>query len=207
MAQQWCCYGRRRTATMSHRCCCRSPSDRNDGPSMLRQPHRWAIVVVPQARRTATMSHRCGSGSRFGMVTVRAGQMGLVLGGQNPGAGWRGADPWRQPPRQPANPGTSPAPARRHRLTGAGNPQIPGTSRAPARRHRLAGHFGSAHRNDVPPMLFAGGGQPQLWAIVAAATASMGHRCGCPARLSSNDVPSLRLRPGGRRRSARCARD
>ncbi len=40
-------------------------------------------------------------------------------------------------------------------------------------------------------MLSDGGGEPHLWAIVAAVTASMGHRCGCQARLSSIDVPSL----------------
>ncbi len=63
------------------------------------------------------------------------------------------------------------------------------------RRHRRTGHFGSADRNDVPAMLSGRDMQPHLWAIVAAATTSMGHRCGCPARLSSIDVPSLRLRP------------
>ena len=56
-------------------------------------------------------------------------------------------------------------------------------------------------------MLSGGGGQPQRWDIVAAATASMGHRCGCPARLSSINVPSLRLRPRGWRPSARYARN
>ncbi len=45
-------------------------------------------------------------------------------------------------------------------------------------------------------MLLAPGGEPQRWAIDAAATTSIGHRCGCPARLGSIDVPSLRLRPG-----------
>ncbi len=78
------------------------------------------------------------------------------------------------------------------------------------RRRQRTGHFSSAHRNDVPAMLSGGGGQPHLWDIVAAVTTSMGHRCGCPARLSSIDVPSLRLRPGlaarGWRPGARCAR-
>ena len=45
-------------------------------------------------------------------------------------------------------------------------------------------------------MLLRLGGQPQRWAIVAAAPTSMGHRRGCPARLISINVPSLLLRPG-----------
>ena len=71
-----------------------------------------------------------------------------------------------------------------------GRPQMTGRPR------RLTGHFTSPHRNDGPAMLSGGGRRPQGWAIVAAATTSMGHRRGCPARLSSINVPSLRLRPG-----------
>ena len=67
------------------------------------------------------------------------------------------------------------------------------------------GHFSSAHRNDVLLLRSGGRGQPQRWAIVAAATTSMGHRCGCQARLSSIDVPTLRLRPSGWRPGAWCA--
>ena len=46
-------------------------------------------------------------------------------------------------------------------------------------------------------MLLRLGEQPQRWAIDAAATTSMGHGCGCPARRSSIDVPSLLLRSLG----------
>ena len=60
----------------------------------------------------------------------------------------------------------------------------------------LTGYFGSAHRNDGTSMRSGGGRQPHLWAIVAAATTSMGHCCGCAARLSSIDVPSLRESAG-----------
>jgi hypothetical protein len=75
------------------------------------------------------------------------------------------------------------------------------------RQHRLSGHFCSPHRNDGPSMLSGRGRQPQLWDIVVAATASMGHRCGCPARLNSIDVPSLRLRrPGTGGQVLGCAR-
>ncbi len=62
------------------------------------------------------------------------------------------------------------------------------------RRRRRSGHIRAASRNDGPWMLPAGGGSPHLWAIVAAGTTSMGHRCGCPARRSSIDVPWVRFR-------------
>ena len=54
-------------------------------------------------------------------------------------------------------------------------------------------------------MLLRPGGQPQPWDIDAAATTSMGHRCGCAARLSSIDGPSFGCGHGGWRRSARRA--
>src|SRR5580692_505633 len=44
-------------------------------------------------------------------------------------------------------------------------------------------------------MLLGRGGQPQPWAIDAAATASMGHRCGQPAAPNSIDVPPMLLQP------------
>ncbi len=78
---------------------------------------------------------------------------------------------------------------------GRGTPGLRGPPRA-GRRHRRIGHIPAANRNDGPPMLSGRGGQPHLWAIDAAATTSMGHRCGCPAPLSSIDGPSLLLRPG-----------
>jgi hypothetical protein len=43
-------------------------------------------------------------------------------------------------------------------------------------------------------MLLRLGGQPQRWPMDVVAAATMSHRCGCPARLSSINVPSLRLR-------------
>ena len=113
--------------------------------------------------------------------------MGLVPEGQELPRGWRravrlaAAASGSPQGRQFARDGMPPGHASR------------GGGREPAWRHRLSGHFGSAHRNDGPPMLFRLGGQPQPWAIVAAPTTSMGHRCGCPARLNSIDVPSLLL--------------
>ncbi len=100
-----------------------------------------------------------------------------------------GADPARgSRPGQPARPAIRPC----QPAAGAREPlRRPRTGR----RRPRTGHFSSAHRDDIPAMLSGGAGQPQRWAIVAAATTSMGHRCGCPARLSSIDVPSLRLRP------------
>ena len=124
---------------------------------------------------------------RVVMVMMRAGQMGLVPEGQDLPRGWRravrlaAAASGSPQGRQFARDGTPPGHASRC------------GGREPAWRHRLSGHFSSAHRNDGPPMLLRLGGQPQPWAIVAAAATSMGHRCGCPARLNSIDVPSLLL--------------
>src|ERR1700761_1459870 len=44
-------------------------------------------------------------------------------------------------------------------------------------------------------MLFGRATQPQRWAIDAASTTTMGHRCGCPDRPNSIYGPSLWLRP------------
>ena len=92
-----------------------------------------------------------------------------------------------EPPLTTRKTGNSPVRARARQASRCCGPRT-------GRRRRLTGHFSSAHRNDVPLMLLRPGGQPQPWVIVAARVTSMGHRCGCPARLNSIDGTSLRLR-------------
>ena len=99
----------------------------------------------------------------------------------------------RPPSRTIRKTGNSPGPAGRQARGALWRPRA-------GRRRRRTGHFGAGTRNDVASMLFGGGGEPQRWAIVAAAATSVGHCCGCAARLSSIDVPSLRLRLRLRRR-------
>ena len=84
--------------------------------------------------------------------------------------------------------------ARRQRLAGGGTAAAVAGLAAAGRRRPQTGHFGPADRNDGPSMRFGRGALPQRWAIVVAAAASVGHRCGCRAWLSSIDGPSLRLR-------------
>jgi hypothetical protein len=87
---------------------------------------------------------------------------------------FRGGNDEGSRPGQPARPAIRPAwhaagPASRR----AGRELAGGTG--------ITGHSGSADRNDGPQMLFSGRGQQQRWAIDAAGTASVGHRCGSPA--------------------------
>ncbi len=47
----------RRAASMGHRCGYGARPYHNDGPSMLREQHGWAMDAVPPGCRTATMAH------------------------------------------------------------------------------------------------------------------------------------------------------
>src|SRR6201996_8667404 len=137
---------------------------------------------------------------RSGQYGGRGGR-GLAVGAGGPGHGlaalvtaWR---PWSRP----GGPGHGPVAWATARRTGHFGPAALATA-------RRTGHFDPADRNDGPLMLFGRGGLPQRWAIDAAPATSLGHRCGCPAWLSSIGGPSMRLRlrlraGGGRRRAWR----
>ena len=145
------------------------------------------------SERAAPMGHRRGPAARADDIHVPALRLWLTFRGGNDRAGADGEfvlearslplggsagrrTRLRQPPRQPAKTAIRPRHARRQAR--GSRYKWPRTGR----RHRLNGYFSSPHRNDGSAMLSGGGGQPQPWAIVAAATTSMGHRCGCPAR-------------------------
>ncbi len=59
-------------APVAHCCCSRRASYPNDGPSMLRQQHRWHIDAVGALRATATVAHRYGSVGSDGGPRPRA---------------------------------------------------------------------------------------------------------------------------------------
>ena len=215
-----------RVTSMGHRCGCAARPGSVNVPSLrLRRPALALTATPPVCRAQMTrvgiscwrrLAAGCGRayatvmwpigrpaqwvGREQELAILRAGIEALGRGegkviwvegelvpeGQDPPRGSRGADPAcgsRPGPRRTGNP---PAPARRRAR------ERPRSGRG----HRVTGHFFSPHRNDGPAMLLRLGGQPQPWATDAAGTTSMGHRCGCPARLSSIDVPSLRFAAG-----------
>ena len=143
---------------------------------------RWPTVAVALPSRTTSMGHRCvsaGVSSGRLLSAVRAGTCRRSAQAQVSRHSGHSAQPAAGSPEAGAlylgkNEGEVPPPPDQDLRD------------PPHSQKKLT----LAHR-----WLFGRGGQPQPWAIDAAATASMGHRCGSSARLSSIDGPPMRLQP------------